>query len=230
MPPFQVPAIKQKYSDTFSRDAVNASKKIRSLYGTIIKDACTTVGINENILIGFMIVENTAIDPGATSYGCSAKSAQDRLCAYGLTQMQVATAFQTLKDQAPKLKSAEVSIIQRYLPGFLKPAGFVGFLANWKEQIYKALMIPEFSIWVTAMHLGQLIIKNLHDFGSVKLDHLIVKYNRGIGNYNKEVIKAGLKNADTATLVRSLPVEETRNYIIKFLGQDGAIIAAMKSA
>ncbi len=225
-----VPAIQQRYSDTFSSDALKAAKSIKANYGSILSAASLDTGVDVNVIVGFMIVENTPADPTAVSYGCSSTAAADYGCAYGLMQMQVATAFQTIKDQAAAgMEQAEISIVQKYLPGFLKPAGFVGFLASWKKQIRDALFIPEFSIWVGAMHLAQLIANNIKKYSDPRLDHIIIQYNTGVGNYNKEVVKAGLDKVDTATLALQLPVAETRAYLVKFLGIDGSVLAAMRS-
>lgn len=224
-----VPMLSVKYADWFSRDATNAAAKLRNQYGTIITDACTETGIPPSVVVGFIIVENTALVPDAVSYGCSPASAAKYLCSYGLAQMQVATAFQTIKDQSSYLTPKEANLIQKYLPGFIKVGGFVGFLDAWRKQIKDALCQPEFAIWICALHLAQLMKKSLKEDGEFKLDHIIVKYNRGVGNYNKEVVKPGLKNADTLTLATTLPVLETRNYITKFVGVDGSIMAALRA-
>lgn len=223
------PLVNKKYSDQFSADAMTAAKKAFAQYGSIIDAAASTVGVNKHFVVGFMIIENMALDPKAVSYGCSGKKQIIHACSYGLMQMQVATAFQTIKDQAHNLKSAEAMIIQKYLPGILKPAGFVGFLSAWEDKIYNALFIPEFAIWIGTIHLGQLINRTIKDHGEPRLDHVIIKYNRGSGNFIKEVVLPGLKNADTTTLVNKLPIEETRSYILKFLGIDGSVIASMRS-
>lgn len=226
-----VPAVQQQFSTQFSSDANTAAQRIKSTYGSIINAAAASVGIDPNIIVGFMIVENTPADPSAVSYGCSSTAAAEYACAYGLIQLQVATAFQTMKDQAAAgLQPAEMAIIQKYLPGFLKVQGFVGFLASWKKQIYQALLQAEFNIWIGAMQIAQLMAKNVKQFGGdPRLDHIIVMYNRGVGNYNKEVVKAGLENVDTATLVSSLTIEETQDYIIKYLGIDGSLMAAIRN-
>jgi hypothetical protein len=230
MPTLKFPLVNKKYSEQFSADAMKQAKKAYALYGSIINAASATIGINKHFIVGFMLVENMQLDPDAVSYGCTAAKAAQRACSYGLMQMQVPTAFQTMKDQAHNLKSAEAMIIQKYLPGFLKPAGFVGFLTEWNEKIYQALLKPEFAIWIGTMHLAQLINKTIKDYGSPRLDHVIIKYNRGVGNFNKEVVKPGLSQVDTLTLVSKLPIEETRSYVVKFLGIDGSVIASMRAA
>lgn len=224
------PMVNEKYSDTFSRDAVVAANNIKAKYGSIVTAAADTVGIDKNFVAAFMIIENTSLDPKAISYGCTALAKSNYECSYGLMQMQVATAYQTIKDQADNLKPAEASIIQKYLPGFLKIGGFVPILTiTWKQKIYESLLTPEFSIWIGTMHLAQLMAKTKKDFGDYRLDHVIVLYNRGAGNYYKEVIAKGLKNADTTTLMNKLTIAETKAYIKKFVGQDGAVLAAIRS-
>lgn len=224
-----VPMLSIKYADWFSRDAASAASKLKSLYGDIITEACAEIGVPPSVVVGFIIVENTALVPNAVSYGCTADKSAKFLCSYGLAQMQVATAFQTIKDQSTHLTPKEANLVQKYLPGFIKIGGFVGFLDSWKKQIRDALFQPEFAIWLLALHLSQLMQRSLKSDGEYKLDHIIVKYNRGQGNYNKEVVKAGLADSDTLTLATQLPVAETRNYITKFVGVDGSIMAALRA-
>ena len=225
----KLPLVNRKFSDRFSKDALASAKKIKQNYGSIISEASATVGVDIPIIIGFMIIENTPANPNLVS-PCSATAKADLRCSYGLMQMQVDTAFDTMKRQAAQgLKAKEAAIIQKYLPGFLKPAGTVGFLRAWRLKIYQALLKPEFNIWMGVIHLGQLMKDTEKQFGTYRLDHVIIKYNRGIGNYNKEVKKAGLEKVDTATLAEKLPVAETRAYIVKFVGIEGSIWAAMKA-
>ncbi len=224
-----IPMINQRYSEEWTQRAHLGATTIRSKYGSIIKQASDTVGVAQSIIIGFMIVENEQANPLAVSYGCSATAKANYECAYGLMQMQVASAYQTIKDQAADLLPGESSVINKYLPGIVKIGGFVGLLQNWKKQIRDSLLIPEFSIWIGTMHIAQLLAKTKKDFGQYRLDHLIVLYNRGVGNYRKEILNSGLKNADTATIVKTLTTKETKAYIVKFVGVDGAAMAALRT-
>lgn len=224
----KLPMINEKFSDEFSADALYAAKKYKSNYGNYIKAACASIGIPVDILVGFMVIENDRAVPDAKSYTCTPAKDKSCDCYVGFAQMGAATAFDTLKAQAVNLKPEEAAIYQKYLPGFLKPGGFVGFLASWKCQIYQALMKPEFAIWLCAMHVAQLMKRTTDKDGNYRLDHVIVKYNRGVGNFVKEVVRPGLQNVDTTTLAAKLPVAETRAYIKKFVGIGGAIEQSRK--
>lgn len=225
----KLPMVNEQFSAQFSKDALVLAKKFKTNYGTIFKEASNSTGVPVDIGVGFMIIENPGGDPAAKSYTCTAKKDATGDCYVGMMQMGAETAFDTMKRQAPDLDPKEAAIIQKYLPGFIKPGGFVGFLSSWKMKIYKALQNPEFSIWIGMMHIGQLMKTTKDKDGNFRFDHVIVKYNRGVGNFQKEVVKTGLQNADTATLAQKLPVAETRAYILKFVGKDGSVIQSMRT-
>jgi hypothetical protein len=222
-----LPMVNEQFSKSFSADALVYARRLKTSYGSILKAASASTGVPVDILVGFMIIENDEGDPTVKSYTCTKAKDATGDCYLGLMQMGAETAFDTIKWQAAKgLSDQERAVVEKYLPGFLKPLGLVGFLGSWKMKIYKALQTAEFGIWTGALHIAQLIQRTTDDNGNVRLDHVIVKYNRGAGNYIKEVVNSGLKNVDTATLAKKLPVAETRSYILKFVGIDGTIKAS----
>lgn len=228
MSTIKLPMVDEQFSTQFSKDAAVIARKFKTNYGTYFKESSASTGVPVDILVGFMVIENPDGDPAAKSYTCTEKKDATGDCYVGMMQMGAETAFDTMKRQAPDLDPKEAAIIQKYLPGFIKPGGFVGFLTAWKMKIYKALQNPEFSIWVGAMHIAQLIKTTKDSDGNFRFDHVIVKYNRGVGNFQKEVVRTGLQNVDTATLAKKLPVAETRSYILKFVGKEGSVIQSMR--
>ena len=225
-----LPYLNESPSKTFIADAYAAATKIKAAYGDIVKAAAASTGVHPTILVGFMTIENDQVKPEAKSYSCTPKRDATSDCYVGLLQMGAETAFDTLKAQvAGGCTPAETAIINKYLPGLIKGAGTVGLYTTWKKPVYAALMKAEFSIWLGALHLAQLMKRTTDSDGDFRLDHVIVKYNRGVGNYQKEVVNTGMKNADSATLAKNLPVLETRAYIVKFVGIDGAIMQARKA-
>lgn len=226
----QLPYLQESPSKTFIGDALAAATKIKANYNAIVQAASASTGVHATIIVGFMAIENDGVKPEAKSYGCTAKRDASSDCYVGLMQMGAETAFDTMKKQvAGGATAEEKAIINKYLPGFIWGAGTVGTKDAWKARIYQALMKAEFSIWMGALHLGHLMKQYVDQDGDWRLDHVIVAYNRGRGNYITEVEKSGLKNADTATLAKKLPVAETRSYIVKFVGIDGAIVQARKA-
>lgn len=215
-----IPAVSEQFSSAFSSDAATAAANIRATYGDTVQAACVAFGIDPNVVIGFMIVENTSADPGA----------QSSAGAVGLLQLEPATAFQTIKNQAPAMPASFQIVVAKNLSGFLKPAGLVGLLVTWKAAIAQALLDPEFNIWVGVAQLAQLANKSQKLDGTVRVDHVVVMYNAGVGNYYKYVVDTGLAGVDTEALIAQLGIPETTNYIIKLMGTDGAIMAALRTA
>jgi hypothetical protein len=218
----KLPMLQEQFSKEFTRNALGSAKKIKTNYGNILKAVSATIGVPVDVIVGFMIIENDEANPTATSYTCTAAKKATGDCYVGLMQMGAPTAFDTMRIQSKDLAPAEASVIQKYLPGFLKVNG-VGSLSDWKMKIYQALQIPEFAIWIGTLHLAQLMKATTDSTGQYRLDHVIIKYNRGVGNFIKEVVRTSLKDADTATLAAKLPVAETRAYIKKFVGKGGSV-------
>jgi soluble lytic murein transglycosylase-like protein len=223
--PVIMPMISKKESDNFTRIVVNNIPKIRAQWGQIMLAACSAYGVDPNIMIGFLAVESPDLDPNAVSSAG----------AIGLMQMQVATAFDYLCKQTPKMPAAYGVIVEKWMPGFLKPMGFNGFYSRWKAPLEDALYDAEFNIWTAVTGLSQMIWADLKtNKGKLRLDHVVIKYNAGgndlAGNYHKFVVTPGLQSASPDALLPAIPLVETRAYLIKLLGIDGAIMTAIRSA
>lgn len=215
-----IPAIDQQFSAQFSSDAAGAAQKIRAQYGDTVSAACYAFGMDASTVIGFMIVENTGVDP----------SAESGAGAIGLMQLEPVTAFQTIKNQAPAIPASYQIIVAQALPGFLKPLGLVGFYASWQDRIAAALLDPTFNIWTGVAQLAQLANRSQKRDGTVRIDHVVVMYNAGVGNYYKYVVDTGLEDVDVDALIAQLGIPESVNYIVKLMGSDGAIMAALRTA
>jgi protein involved in ribonucleotide reduction len=59
--------------------------------------------------------------------------------------------------------------------------------------------------------------------GQIRLDHIIVKYNSGIGNFSRYVAKKGLESprVDTMAIYNAVPFKVSQDYIVKLLGING---------
>lgn len=224
MPAF--PIIQEKESDNFTSLMQTNIPVIRANWGTIIQAACDAYGVDPNIMIGFIGVESPDLATDAVSTAN----------AIGLMQMQVPTAYDYLCRQAPKISPQYAAIVQNYMPGFLKPGplGMTGFLSQWTTQLQGALYQADFNIWTGITGLSQMIWADINaNNGALRLDHVIIKYNAGgtdlSGNYHKYVVSAGLQNADPQTLLDNFPLVETKAYLIKMLGIDGAVMTALRT-
>lgn len=214
--------INQKYSADFSQEASVEAVYIRNNYQDTITRAAASVSMDPNWIIGFMIIESGT----GTQVNPNAKSSAGAL---GLMQMMPASAYDVITNQAPVMTGEQVAVIEKYLPGFIKVGGFTGMKSYWLPKITDALTEAEFNIWVGAIQLAQLMMYIYKKTGDIKMDQVVVAYNAGQGNYQKYVYKKDLSQSDTATLVQNFPFAETRDYIVKLLGVDGSMMAALRT-
>lgn len=222
----KLPLIQKSPSTVFQADALAAAKKIKANYEPIVRASGKSAGVHPAVIVGFMVIENDGVKPELDSYSCTEAKRAKGDCYTGLMQMGAETAYDTIRIQYAKkqLNAEEASIVQKYLPGLLKVGAGLQPFEQWKLKIYNALKKPEFSIWIGTMHIKQLMMASNN-----RLDHVIVKYNRGVGNFQKEVVKTGNINSDTTALVNALnanKVPESGSYIVKFVGINGAIVQA----
>lgn len=231
--PIKVPSINMEFSQQFAEEAPRAVKYIRKNYQNIIDAASREIGLDQNVIVAFMIVESARMDGS----GAVNPRATSPAGAQGLMQLTPATAWDAIDKQAPVMSAQQQTVINKYLPGAIKAGGFTGFYKNYKDQLSAALYQPEFSIWVGAMQLAQLIKKIINKTGNSDLTNaiaqVIVAYNAGEGNYNKWVVKNNLQKSDSTNLVKGLQIagglKESRQYIVKLLGINGALVAAIKN-
>lgn len=221
-----VPLIQMQESTNFTNLCQANIPNIISNWGSIINDACAAYNVDSNIILGFVAIESPdLIEDAVSSAG-----------AIGLIQMQPPTAFDFLCQQAASnnMPADYATVVNYYMPGFLKPGGFTGFWSTWKAAITAALAHSDFNLWTGITGIAQMIWKDMKtNNGTVRLDHIVIKYNAGgdetRGNYHKYVITPGLQNADPTTLLNSLPetIVETKAYMIKLLGIQGSIVTAV---
>ena len=201
--------------------------QIRSMWGSYITAASAAYGVDPNLMIGFVAIENPDLNPSAASGAA----------AYGVMQLQPATAWNYMTRQLPALSPAYANVIQRVLPGMLLAGGFTnGGWSKWKPQFTESLFDPEFNIWTAITGICQMIYDDAKDNnGAVRLDHVVVRYNAGgdkySGAFHKYVVAAGLQNNPPIDLVNlsALPTE-TKAYLIKYLGVQGSVVVAIQTA
>lgn len=222
VPPF--PVIPMKESDNFASMMTTNMPRINQMWGNFIRAASVAYGTDPNLMFGFVAIESTDLNPSAIS----------RAGAYGVMQLQPATGWDYMSRQLTQMRPDYANVINRVLPGLLKPAGFSGLFSAWKTKFTQALLDPEFNIWTAVTGLSQMIWADMKaNNGVLRLDHVIVKYNAGgndfSGAFHKYVVAPGLKNASAHELVMgsSLP-SETKAYLIKYLGIDGSTVTAIR--
>lgn len=229
----KVPAIDMEFSGQFTSEAPPTVRYIRKNYQNIINAASKDIGIDQNVIIAFMVVESGKMDGSGTVNPKATSPAG----AQGLMQLTPDTAWDAITKQAPVMSSQQISVINKYLPGAVKVGGFTGFYSTYKAKLKDALYIPEFSIWVGSIQLAQLIKKMISKTGETDmtkvLGQVIVAYNAGEGNWNTWVAKNNLQKSDTTALVKGLQVagglKESRQYIVKLLGKGGSLVAAIQN-
>lgn len=218
-----------EFSTQFAEESPKTVKYIRKNYQNIINDASKEVGIDPDVVIAFMVVESGMMD-GTGRVNPNAKSPAG---AMGLMQLMPPTAFDTIEKQSPVMTSKQATIVNKYLPGLIKPGGFTGFYKNYKTQLESALFQPEFNIWLGTMQLAQLFKYIINKTGSLNLAQAIVAYNAGTGNFNKWVVNNNLHKSDSTALVKGLQaaggLKESRQYIVKLLGINGSLVAAIRN-
>lgn len=226
----------------FRDQAISIIKKYKRLYGAQFNEASKATNLPVSILIGFAGVEGGGLENEKLTGKNGTPS---------IMQMSPLTGYQTLKDQlgtegvtigsmypfykaipnAFTLKkplptnfwaSSNIKVRQQEASDYLslKPIDVVSPMIF--NQLIKDV---SFAIFLGATHLGQLFLESIEQVGSVRLDHIIIKYNSGVGNYRRRVLNTNLKTADTATLVNQYSNfnKVTPAYITKLMGKNGLL-------
>jgi hypothetical protein len=238
----KIPAIQKEWKvptnqPPWKDQAAQIIRTLKSNYLAEFQKASVLTGVPVNILIGFAAVES-----GGT------RNEKLDLASKGLMQVNTSTAWQTLKDQ---LQIATLGKFYPYYIGcttifdVIKPlpkdfwAASNGKIRNEKakdylkikplspevnEDIRKAIIgNSQWSIYVGSLVLAQLINGTMDKVGQIRLDHIIVKYNSGIGNFSRYVAKKGLESprVDTMAIYNAVPFKVSQDYIVKLLGING---------
>lgn len=219
-----------EFTRQFAMEAEPTARFIWKNYSSSITSASNSLGVDRKIIVGFIIIESGKFDGS----GQVNPKAVSPVGARGLMQLMPRTAYDTIVAQAPVMSGQQSVVIQRYLPGLLKINGFVESYEKFEKKILDALFEPEFNIWVGSMQLAQLMKYSIKKSGTLNLAQVVVMYNAGVGNYDTWVVKNGLQKSDSTALIKGLQeaggLKESRQYIVKLLGINGALVAASKVA
>jgi hypothetical protein len=217
--------------------SINTIKKIKGMYLKEFYNASNITGVPVDILIAFTAVESG----GARNETLNGASK-------GLMQVNTDTAWQVMRDQ---LKVSNLlSFYPLYIGcpnafNVLKPIpkNFYAFENHSIRQSKASEFLSikplspqinemigncivkdaQFSIYVGAFTLAQLINGTIKKTGQIRLDHIIIKYNAGTGRFRSLVSNKGLESSqvDTTAIYEAVPIAVTRGYIVKLLGING---------
>lgn len=211
----KIPEIKQAYYD--NSDANANLKKIQTIirpqFGKIINNVSKISNVPVPIIESFIFIESGG-DPNAQSP-----------YAVGLMQVSLATASDALIKEkgANRLSAAEAEIVKKTLGSrydiikAVKPKQkSIGKTFITKKD----LLNPEFNILVGTIIVKQLIDEFTEKNGHIRMDKVIAIYNAGrYGATSKKVIAS----KDPITTIIKIVPTETKNYILKLLGQRGLL-------
>lgn len=217
--------------------AISTVKKVKGNYLTEMQNASKLTGVPLDILIGFTAVESG----GARNETLNGASK-------GVMQVNTDTAWQVMKDQLSVstlgkfyplyMGCPSAFIVKKAVPKDINSAQNSSVRAS-KASDYLTIKPlsaelnktigncivgnAQFSIYIGAYTLAQLINGTIKKTGQIRLDHIIIKYNAGTGRFRSLVTRKGLESAsvDTTAIYDAVPIAVTRAYIVKLLGING---------
>lgn len=203
----KIPAIKDKigYQSNEIPLIKDKIKDINAKYGTYINNAARYNNLPKELVQSFIFIESAGNEKAKSS----AK-------AIGLMQLTVQTANDVVRRELKngKLTTSELAILRKYL-GNDRSQGLLR--SKWgSTDVFiteNDLYIPELNIMLGTAYLGQIIDK-LNDEQDLRLDKLIILYNRGF--YTK------IKEGDYMAVWSKQP-SETKGYILKLIAKQGML-------
>jgi len=243
---YQVPKGQASWKD----QAIMIVKKYKSLYGAQFNEASKATNLPVSLLVGFAGVEGGGaenekltgrngtpsimqIDPRTVWQTLSDQLKTDGVTIGSMYPFYKAVpSIFTLKKPLPTnfWASSNIKVRQQEASDYLILKDIlkdVNAAPKILKTIFDALIANVgFAIMIGATHLGQLFLESIKQVGSPRLDHIIIKYNGGVGTYRNRVLNTQLKGADTATLVSKYSAAyspTTPNYITKLMGKNGLL-------
>lgn len=240
----KIPAIQKEFKvptnqPSWKSQSISTVKKVKALYGKVLQEASDYTGVPLSILVGF-----TATESGG------AKNETLKGSAKGIMQVEVGTAWQVLTDQLKVDTIGNFVVFYKLVPSLFtvikaipNPIGAsaseparnylkIKPLSTASPIISKNLTTTDakFASYVGGLTLAQHINKTIKSIGQIRLDHIIIKYNAGIGAFSSRVAKKGLEKAtiDSTAIYNSIPqnfasrkAEVVQSYLVKMLGING---------
>jgi soluble lytic murein transglycosylase-like protein len=204
----KIPAIDQAfYPDTDVPKIKAKIATIKANYGKFINNSSAISNVPADLIAAFIFIESGGVATAVSGAG-----------AIGLMQIMVnsGTDILTIERQQRRLSDGEKATFLR-LVGADRYAKYqkvqMGTLLTTKED----LLDPEFNIFIGTIYLNNLIDRHTEN-GKVRLDKVVVAYNKGYYSFNKGKDLKGTIDE----LVASLNTE-TSSYITKLLGVNGVM-------
>jgi soluble lytic murein transglycosylase-like protein len=211
----KIPAIQQSFYKENQIEAINnVLGNIGANYYAIINNIANITNVPYYLLKAFIFIESGGNPNVISSAG-----------AVGLMQIAPISATDIVWQEAnqKRLNSFERNMLIKYIGA---PAmaciegmqyrsqkracnGNTGFLITKQH-----LLNPELNILIGAIYIG-ILIDEESSGGQVRLDRVVVRYNRGYFN------KKGLSGSITDILANMN--NESRSYIVKLLGKNGLL-------
>lgn len=237
----------------YKTQAVKDIKYLKKNYASNFKNASYFTGVPEMILYGFAAIESGSLGPSAVSPAGAVGIMQvTPATAYDTLVRQINNTndydgmvlLQTLQKLAPniiKVKKALVETKKKVAVPNTKPTQYVEVpnfnitkgsdafsivpYASSTVLFKTALKNAYFNILVGSIAVAQLLAQSIKSTGQPRMDHVVIKYNAGIGNFARYVTNRGLEKStvDTTKLKAAFPLAETKAYIVKLLGINGTL-------
>jgi soluble lytic murein transglycosylase-like protein len=213
---FAVPAIANSfYTDDQFGKIKNKLADIDNMYGRYIKNSAQMSNVPEEIIKSVIFIESAG-DKDAKNSGSGAT---------GLMQVtpNSATDILILENQKKRFSDKEKEAMRRMLGD--RAAEILKIKNLGEKQIIteKDLFNPELNIFIGTIYLGILIDESTDNNGQeVRLDKVIARFNKGYFSDGK-----GSKLKGTVQDVVASTNKETSSYIVKFLGKNGTLEAAI---
>lgn len=218
-----VPAIQKAFYPNEQRSAIR--KKLDSIYADYAKEikfVSSITNVPEKLITSFIFIESAGNPKATSSAG-----------AVGLMQLIPASASDILflENQKKRLTDAEKKVLaeklgNRFTNGLLKMR-YLGDLVKVGNSISSTfvtkedLLDPLLNILIGSIYLG-LLVDEHNEGGNLRLDKVVIRYNRGYFSDNKG--KNLLGSIDD--IVARVPTE-SKNYVLKLLGKNGTLDSAM---
>lgn len=202
---FDVPIFETGYYKSTDRTAIlQKINLIRSTYATSINQAAQLTNVPADVIAAFIFIESNGVE-----YAVNGN-------AVGLMQLDAAgvTDMLFLENKNKRLSEAEKAVLRKYMGYRLNQVLAMRYMGDGGSYVLNTDLIkPEFNILCGAIYLGILIDEETQG-NNIRMDKVVVRYNRGYFN------KPG---TGTYAQVLAKQPTTTANYILKLLGQHGAM-------
>ena len=199
----KIPALQKEFQQpkawgSWKNASIKIVKQVKANYGNVLMEASNLTGVPYNILVAFTATESNGV-----------RNESLKGTAKGIMQVEIPTAYETLRDQL------KIDTLGGFLPYYnavpslftvcqTYPKSFRG-AANEPARDYLKIKTTgvgygiiiqninkadaKLASYLGALTLAQLINKTIKSVNQIRLDHIIVKYNAGVGAFSGKITK-----------------------------------------